>query len=91
MTKKILKIKLSNALGLHLRPAALLVETASKYTKCDLKIIKGDLEVNGKSIMGVIMLAAGEGSELIFESEGEGSEDLLEELKMIFENNFGEE
>jgi phosphocarrier protein HPr len=55
------KLTIQNKLGLHARPAALLVETASKY-ESDVYIIKNGFKVNGKSIMGVLMLAAEMGS-----------------------------
>jgi len=89
--KNLLNVTIKNSLGLHLRPAAQFVELASKYKDCELKVTKDDIEVNGKSIMGIMMLAAGEGSELTLEAEGKGCEELLDQLAQMVKNKFGEE
>jgi len=88
MTEKIVTIQ--NKLGLHARPAALLVRTAAKF-KSDVKLIKDGLEVNGKSIMGVMMLAAEMGSQITIRAEGEDEEKAVEALAKLFENKFDED
>lgn len=87
MTKQTAKIV--NKLGLHARPAALLVTTASKF-QSEVFITKEDLRVNGKSIMGVMMLAAEMGSELHFEVNGPDEELALAELLKVVASGFGE-
>ncbi len=74
------KIKINNVSGLHARPAALFVQIANKY---DSEIIlKKDIqEVNGKSIMGIMMLAAEHGSEIILEVEGDDAREAMKELE----------
>lgn len=81
--------KIVNKLGLHARPAALLVTTASKF-QSEVFITKEDLRVNGKSIMGVMMLAAEMGSELLFEVSGPDEEQALADLLKVVASGFGE-
>ncbi|HGY57438.1 MAG TPA: HPr family phosphocarrier protein [Caldithrix abyssi] len=88
MIKEIIKI--TNKHGLHARPAAHLVKVAGKF-ESDIKIIKDGLEVNGKSIMGVMMLAAEPGSELTFVINGKDEQEALEAIKELVKNNFYEE
>jgi phosphocarrier protein len=88
MTKK--QAKIVNKLGLHARPAAQLVTVASKY-ESEVFFIKGDLRVNGKSIMGVMMLAAEQGSELTVEADGSDEEAAVAALLEVIANGFGEE
>jgi len=83
-------VTIPNSLGLHLRPASQLVKIASKYEKCDVFLTKDGQSINAKSIMGVIMLAAEQGSELILEANGEGSEEAIRELVALIESGFGE-
>ncbi|MFC1650409.1 HPr family phosphocarrier protein [Candidatus Latescibacterota bacterium] len=83
-------IKLINKLGLHARPAALLVQLASKFTS-DLSINANDLDVNGKSIMGVMMLAAPFGCDLTFIADGEDSDVLLSEIEALINRKFDED
>lgn len=78
-----------NELGLHARPAALLVQTAGRY-KCGIKVVKGDVEVNGKSMMGLMMLAAEQGAELKFVLEGEDAPQAFKAIEKLFEANFNE-
>ena len=82
-------LRVRNRLGMHARPAALFVQTAGKF-KCSIKVAKGDVEVNGKSMMGLMMLAAEQGSELHVTMEGDDAPQLLTELQRLFERNFGE-
>ena len=78
-----------NALGLHARAAAQLVKTANRY-KCEVELECDGQAVNGKSIMGVLMLAAAQGMKVKIRCEGEGAVECLEELKQLIGNRFGE-
>ncbi len=88
MMEKVFVIK--NKLGLHARPAALLVQTASKF-KSKVKIIKDEQEVDGKSIMGLMTLAACAGSNLKVVADGEDEKEVLESMGKLVESGFGEE
>jgi len=79
-----------NKLGLHARPSAMLVTTASKF-ECEVFFTKNGLRVNGKSIMGVMTLAAEKGSELMIEVDGPDEELALEAIIKVIESGFGEE
>ena len=79
-----------NKLGLHARPSALLVSTASRF-ESDVFFTKNGLRVNGKSIMGVMTLAAEKGSQLLIEVHGPDEESALHEIIRVIENGFGEE
>ncbi len=83
------KVTIQNKLGLHARPAALFVRTASRF-ESTITVQKGKLKVNGKSIMGIMMLAAGPGSQLVLSAKGSDAERALEELEMLVNSNFGE-
>ena len=89
--ERVLKIVVSNSLGLHLRPASMFVETTSKYKNCELKVIKDDLEINGKSIMGVMMLAAPFGCDLTFIADGDDADTLLSEIEALINSKFDED
>ena len=82
--------KITNRLGLHARPAAKLAQIASKY-KDGVKVIKGDLEVNGKSVMGLMMLAAEQGSLLRVVVDGPLGERALGEIGELIERKFDED
>ena len=84
------KIEVVNRLGLHARPAALVVQKASKF-KAEIRLIKDEYEVNAKSIMSVMMLAAEMGSFLTIKAWGEDESTAVEEIAKIFEEKFGEE
>lgn len=84
------RVRVLNKLGLHARPAALLVQTAARF-KSKVWIRKGDLEVNGKSIMGVMMLAAEQGSDLFFRAEGPDEKEIVSALTLLVTNKFHEE
>ncbi len=84
------KVTIKNSLGLHARPAVTLVQTASKF-RSDIKIAKDDLEIDGKSILGVLMLAAEKGSEMVLKVDGDDEKEALEELIKLFESGFGED
>ncbi len=83
------KFTISNELGLHARPAAQLVKIANRY-KSNITLYKDDREVNGKSIMGILMLAAPKGSEIEIAAEGEDAESAVKELGELIDNKFGE-
>ena len=74
------KIIINNSSGLHARPAALFVQIANKYNS-EVILKKGIQEVNGKSIMGIMMLAAEHGSEIILQIEGDDAQEALKELE----------
>lgn len=76
------KITIKNRLGLHARPAALFVQIASKYDS-NITIRKGRLEINGKSIMGILMLAAEKGSQVTLKIEGTDAEKAILELEKL--------
>ena len=84
---KVLKIK--NKLGLHARAAAVFVRTSSKYSS-DVRLIKDGYEVNGKSILGVLSLAAIKGSEIQVVTSGSDAEKALKGIQELTESGFGE-
>ncbi|MCJ7812749.1 HPr family phosphocarrier protein [bacterium] len=84
------KLIIKNKYGLHARPAALFVQTAAKYD-ADVTISKDGLEVNGKSIMGVMMLAAEKGSEIELKVNGKEEKKLMQALTDLLEGKFDEE
>lgn len=83
-------IKITNKHGLHARPAAHLVKTAGRFNS-EIKLLKDGLEVNGKSIMGVMMLAAEPGSEIVFQISGDDEEQAFDAIKELISNNFYED
>lgn len=83
------KITIENKLGLHARPAALFVQTANKFD-CDISVRKDKEEVNGKSIMGILMLAAGKGDEVILIAEGDDAEQAVAELEKLLSGELDE-
>ena len=80
---------IKNKLGLHARPAALLVQTANRF-KCEIEIEKDGEKVNGKSIMGIMTLAAGVGTPITVYTSGEDAKQAMEEISKLILNNFGE-
>jgi phosphocarrier protein len=78
-----------NTLGLHARAAAQLVQIANRY-RSEVHVEKDGLEVNGKSIMGVLTLAAAKGTRITVACEGEDAAVAMEALAKIIENGFGE-
>lgn len=84
------EVVISNKLGLHARAASKLTQLASKF-KSEISISKGNQKVNAKSIMGVMLLAAGKGSTVILNANGDDSEKALEAIKELFDSKFGEE
>lgn len=84
-----LSVRIVNRNGLHARPAAELVKVASKF-KCDITMVRDDLEVNGKSIMGVMMLAAEFGAELLIRASGPDAEQAVSAIADLVAARFGE-
>ena len=84
------QIVIINKHGLHARPAAQFVKIAGKFS-ADIKVVKDGLEVNGKSIMGIMMLAAEPGSEILLIIDGDDEQDALIALKELINNKFYEE
>jgi phosphocarrier protein len=80
---------ISNKLGLHARASAKLTKLAGSFP-CEIWISKGERRVNAKSIMGVMMLAAGLGSEVVLETQGEREQEAMDALRALFEDKFGE-
>ena len=89
-TMKCENIIINNKLGLHARAAAKLVSLASNYDS-EITISKNDLSVNGKSIMGVMMLAAAKGTELRLCADGDDEFDAIVALQCLVNNRFDEE
>ena len=86
MTSKTARV--TNHLGIHARPSALVVRSAAKF-KAEIFFSKGETQrINGKSIMGVMMLAAEQGSEILVEAEGEDEGEAVEVLAQLLESNF---
>jgi phosphocarrier protein len=83
------EFRIINALGLHARAAAQLVKVANKY-KCEVWIECDGQKVNGKSIMGVLMLAAAQGMRVKIQCEGEGAAECLAEIGALIADKFGE-
>ena len=83
------EVEIKNKLGLHARAAAKLVHIAARY-KCDIKIRKGDEEVDGKSILGILLLAAGRGSVVTLKADGEDERDALEAVENLIDAKFDE-
>ena len=80
------KVQVKNRQGLHARPAALFVQIANKYD-ATIKVVKDDQVVNGKSIMGILMLAAEKDSEVILIAEGMDSEEAVRELELLLNSD----
>lgn len=76
------KITIKNKLGLHARPAAMFVQIANKFD-ATIKVSKGDQTVNGKSIMGILMLEANQGSVVILSADGHDCTQAIEELSAL--------
>jgi phosphocarrier protein HPr len=84
-----LHAEIVNKLGLHARASAKLTQLASRY-KSDIWIVRNERRVNAKSIMGVMMLAAGPGSSVLLEAEGEDAEQALAALARLIAGRFEE-
>jgi phosphocarrier protein len=82
-------VEIVNRAGMHARPAAEFVKLAGRF-RCEIMVAKDGLEVNGKSIMGVLMLAAAQGSLLRLKARGEDAEDAIEALEALVASGFDE-
>lgn len=82
-------IKVSNKLGLHARASAKLTKLAGSFP-CEVWLARGERKINAKSIMGVMMLAAGIGSEVVLETAGEQEQQAHEAIVALFADKFGE-
>jgi len=82
--------EIQNELGLHARPAALFVKTANGF-KADIIVEKEGKKVNGKSIMGIMMLAAAKGSAIKIKARGKDADEAMGALQQLILNKFGEE
>jgi len=89
MARRERTFQIVNVLGLHARAAAQLVQTANRF-KAEVHVEKDGMEVNGKSIMGVLTLAAAKGTQILVSCEGEDAEGAMVALAAIIENGFGE-
>lgn len=83
------QVTIVNKNGLHARPAAELVKLASRF-KSNITITRDELEVNGKSIMGVMMLAAEHGAQITVRAEGDDADQALAEISALIASKFGE-
>jgi len=83
------EVKIVNRLGIHARPAAEIVKAAGKF-KSNITIVRDDLEVNAKSIMGVMMLAAEFGATVILRATGDDAEAALDAIAAVIAAKFGE-
>ena len=82
-------IEIKNKLGLHARAAAKLVHTAARF-RSDIKIRKGDEEVDGKSILGILLLAAGRGSTITVRANGDDENEALDAIQELIDRKFDE-
>ncbi len=84
------EITVANKLGIHARPAALFVKTANRFA-CDVFVEKDGEKINGKSIMGLMMLAAGPGSKLTLHVRGADANAAIAEIEALVQRKFDEE
>lgn len=87
--EKSVQLTVQNKMGIHARPAAMIVRIANKYP-AEVTVEKDDEQVNGKSIMGLMMLAAGKGSLIKITASGSGADEMLAELEALFTRKFDE-
>jgi phosphocarrier protein HPr len=83
------KLTITNRLGLHARPAAMFVQLANKFSS-DITVERGNEKVNGKSIMGIMMLAAGKGLKITVTAVGEDADEAVRTLEALVKGKFGE-
>jgi len=84
------RVHIQNKLGLHARASAKLVSTASRYAS-EITLAKDEVEVNAKSIMGIMMLAASKGTDLILGADGSDAEEAIDAIEQLINYRFGEE
>ncbi len=90
MPEIVKEMLIENKLGIHARPAARFVQLTSRFSS-DIILKRGEEEVNGKSIMGVLMLAAPQGSSVTVIARGEDAEEAVREIEALIRSKFGEE
>ena len=83
------EVEIVNKLGLHARAAAKLTQLAAKY-QCEVSLARSGRKVNAKSIMGVMMLAAGKGSRIVLETEGPDESEAMSAIVALIDDRFGE-
>ncbi|HEY0946012.1 MAG TPA: HPr family phosphocarrier protein [Opitutaceae bacterium] len=83
------ELVVQNKMGIHARPAAMIVRITNKF-KSDVFVEKDEEQVNGKSIMGLMMLAAGKGSKVKFLVTGDDAAQMINELEQLFARKFDE-
>jgi phosphocarrier protein HPr len=83
------KMMIQNELGLHARAATKLVQLATKYP-CEITVTKDGHEVNGKSIMGVLMLVASKGTTVVLKAKGEKAQEAVDAIGKLIDDKFGE-
>jgi phosphocarrier protein len=84
------EVTIANRLGLHARPSAALTQLATRFSS-EVFLSKGTRRVNGKSIMGVMMLAAAQGTVIVVETDGKDEDKALDAIVGLIESGFGEE
>jgi len=84
------ELTILNKLGIHARPAALFVKTANRFA-CEIFVEKDGEKINGKSIMGLMMLAAGPGSKLIIHAQGADATQAIAEIEALVKRKFDED
>ncbi len=84
------EIEIKNKFGLHARPASLLVKLATSF-QSEIQLVKEDTEVNAKSILGVMMLAAGPGNLVTIVADGSDEEEAVKAISALIDSKFGEE
>lgn len=84
------RVKVVNSLGLHARPASMLVQVASRYNS-DITLSRDEMKINAKSIMGVMMLAAEKGAEVEIEAVGDDAKEAVAAIRELFIRKFDEE
>lgn len=83
--------RIVNSQGIHLRPASKLVQIFAEFPNCEVFVGVGEMRVNAKSIMGILMLEAGCDTELILVTEGEGGEEIHQRVEKLIADKFDEE
>lgn len=89
MSKIVKKIEIKNKLGLHARAAALLVQTVNRFS-AQVSVTKDGQSADGRSIMGVLTLAATQGSKILVEANGEDAERVVKAIEKLIDNRFNE-
>ena len=84
------EVTICNKLGLHARAASKLVNCASRFAS-EIWLQRGEREINGKSIMGVLTLAAGRGTQITLHADGQDEAQALDEIEKLIQNRFGED